>query len=91
MKNEAPPTEPPTAFGRAILRAAEILGDQSALARACRVKPGTIWASIYLKQKCPPWLAVRIFDATAGKVSLKELLPDVYERVEKELSERGAA
>lgn len=67
-------------------RAVEIMGGQKALAQACGERPQTIWETLHRKQKMPAWLAVRIVDATSGKVSIKELLPDVYERVEKEVN-----
>src|SRR6185503_4769887 len=74
-------------FRAGVTRAAEIMGGQKALAKACGLKGGSIWATINTKKKMPAWLAVRIVDATGGQVSIKDLLPDVYERVEAEISE----
>lgn len=75
-------------FRSAIRRAIEIVGSQRALAQACSVKQGDIWQAINKRAKMTAWLAVRIHDATGGQVSIKELLPDVYQRVEAELGER---
>lgn len=61
------------------------MGSQKELANACRVKPGTIWASLNTKAKMPAWLSVRIVKATSGKISMRELLPEVYQIVEKEV------
>lgn len=75
-------------FAVFVARAAQVMGGGKALATACGVKQGTIWATINQKSRLPPWLAVKIVDATGGQVSIKDLLPDVYQRVEAELGER---
>ena len=77
-------------FRAGLRKAVDIMGTQRALAAACNVKQGTIWAALNEKQKMPAWLAVRIADATGGQVSIKELLPDVYDRVEAEIADRVA-
>lgn len=75
-------------FKAGILRAVEIMGSQRALADACGVKPGHIWQAINQRARLQAWLAVRIVDATSGKVSMRELLPEVVDRVEAEIAER---
>lgn len=72
-------------FRSGIRRAVELMGSQRALAEACSVKQGTIWAALNNKAKMPAWLSVRIVEATSGRVSMRELLPEVYEIVEREV------
>lgn len=62
----------------ALNRAIELLGGQSALARACGVKQGHVWHWLNKSRKVPGDYVLTIEAATNGAVSRYELRPDIF-------------
>ena len=62
----------------ALNRAIELLGGQSALARACGVKQGHVWHWLSKSRKVPGDYVLTIEAATNGAVSRYELRPDIF-------------
>ncbi|WP_366940848.1 Cro/CI family transcriptional regulator [uncultured Halomonas sp.] len=62
---------------QALEKACELMGGQSALARACGVTPQAvqIWVAT---GRCPARRAAEIERATWGKVRCEQLRPDLY-------------
>ena len=61
-------------------KAVEIVGGQSALARACGVKQGHVWYWLNEADQVPAEHVLKIEEATGGKVSRHDLRPDIYPR-----------
>lgn len=61
-------------------RAIEILGGQSALARACGKKQAHVWYWLNRSGRVPAEQAITIEQATGGEVSRHDLRPDIYPR-----------
>ena len=59
-------------------RAIELVGGQSALARACGIKQGHVWAWLNKTSKCPAEHVLSIEEATGGTVTRHQLRPDLY-------------
>lgn len=72
----------------AVIRACHLLGSQRALAMACSVNQHDIWRSVHTSKRLPAWLAVRICEATGDQVTIRELLPDVWAAVERQMGSR---
>ena len=64
-------------------RAVEILGGQSALARACGVTQGHVWYWLRKGKQVPAEHVLDIERATSGEVTRYELRPDIYPPPEK--------
>lgn len=62
----------------ALHKAVSILGSQSALARAIRVKQQNIWSWLHVARKVPAEYCLAIEKATQGKVRREELRPDIF-------------
>jgi DNA-binding transcriptional regulator YdaS (Cro superfamily) len=62
----------------ALNRAIEVLGGQSALARACGVKQGHVWHWLNKSRKVPGDYVLTIEAATNGAVTRYELRPDIF-------------
>lgn len=62
----------------AIQNAVEILGSQSALAASIGVSPSFVNQLVNGLRPVPPKLCRRIEVATAGKVTRKQLRPDIF-------------
>jgi DNA-binding transcriptional regulator YdaS (Cro superfamily) len=61
----------------ALQKAIEIVGGQTALAKALNKKQGHVW--IWLERGwVPPDMAIPIERATSGQVTRSDLLPDIY-------------
>ena len=78
---------------KSLERAIEIVGGQSALARACGLKQGHVWAWLNKASRCPAEHVLGVEKATLGKISRHQLRPDLYpqtpaERRTKEESEK---
>ena len=59
-------------------RAVEILGSQSALARACGKAQGHVWWWLNRSKRVPAEQVLVIERATKGRVTRHELRPDLY-------------
>lgn len=59
-------------------QAIQIVGGQSALARACDVKQGHVWNWLNKSGKCPAEHVLGVEEATGGKVTRHQLRPDLY-------------
>jgi len=59
-------------------RAVEIVGGQSALARALGVKQGHVWHWLNKSGRCPAEHVLTVETATSGAVSRHQLRPDLY-------------
>lgn len=64
----------------ALQRAVKLVGGQSALARAVKVRQGHVWSWLNRSKRVPPEYAMKVEAATGGKVSKHELRPDLYQR-----------
>lgn len=62
---------------QALEKACEVMGGQSALARACGVSPQAVQQWVGVGQ-CPAKRAAEIERATWGKVRCEQLRPDLY-------------
>ena len=62
----------------ALHKAVILLGSQSALARAIRVKQQNIWSWLHIARKVPAEYCLAIEKATQGKVRREELRPDIF-------------
>lgn len=62
----------------ALNRAIEVLGGQSALARACGVRQGHVWHWLNKSRKVPGDYVLTIEAATNGAVTRYELRPDIF-------------
>lgn len=62
----------------ALEKAVELLGSQAELARKIGKKQAHIWNWLHRDRKVPADMAMRIEEATAGKVTRHELRPDLY-------------
>ena len=62
---------------QAIEKACDLMGGQSALARACGVTPQAVqhWVAV---GRCPAGRAVEVERVTWGKVRCEQLRPDLY-------------
>ncbi len=58
--------------------AIKILGSQTALAKACGVKQGNVWNWLYRDKKITLENAFKIEKATKGKVTQKDMRPDLF-------------
>jgi len=63
------------------MRAVEIMGGQSALARAIggTVKQAHVWHWLHKSEEVPAEHCAAIERATGGKVTRKQLRPDIFE------------
>ncbi len=59
-------------------RAVKLVGGQSAMARACGIKQGHVWAWLNKTSKCPAEHVLSIEQATGGTVTRHQLRPDLY-------------
>jgi len=59
-------------------RAIAIVGGQSAMARACGLKQGHIWAWLNKASRCPAEHVLGVEEATGGEISRHQLRPDLY-------------
>ena len=62
---------------QALEKACELMGGQSALARACGVTPQAVQSWV-ATGRCPARRAAEIERATWGKVRCEQLRPDLY-------------
>ncbi|OYW03315.1 MAG: hypothetical protein B7X11_03380 [Acidobacteria bacterium 37-65-4] len=69
-------------------RAIEILGGQSALARACNVKQAHVWNWLHRAKKVPAEQVITIETATKGLVTRSDLRPDIYPPENRRTTER---
>jgi len=58
--------------------AIEIMGSQTALARACGVEQGHVWHWLNRAKKLPAERAIQIEHATNGRVTRHQLRPDLF-------------
>lgn len=63
---------------QALHKAVEIVGGQSALARALKVSQGNIWNWLHRNKRVPAGRVLAVEEATEGKVSRHDLRPDLY-------------
>ncbi|TQE95221.1 MAG: helix-turn-helix domain-containing protein [Spiribacter salinus] len=63
----------------AIMKAVQVCGSQSELARRIGVKQAHVWYWIHRGRKAPPEHCRAIETATGGVVSVYDLRPDVFE------------
>ena len=61
-----------------IRRAVEIVGSQQRLAEACGVRQQHVWDWMHRDKRLPAERAIQIERATAGRVTLHQLRPDLY-------------
>lgn len=59
-------------------KAIKIVGSQSALAKACNVKPAYIWNWLNRDKKVPAEFAIPVARAVNFRVTPHELRPDIY-------------
>jgi len=63
----------------ALIKAVEIVGGQSAMARLCGVKQGHVWFWLNKRKgKLPAELALLIEHVTHGAVTRHDLRPDIF-------------
>lgn len=74
---------------RALKRAIDKAGGQSALARACGVKQGHVWHWLNKSRRVPAEQALAVEAATGGAVTRYELRPDIFDSAP--LRVKGAA
>lgn len=63
---------------KALTRAVEICGGQSALARAVGVKQAHVWNWLNVSKRVPADHVPAIEKATGGKVTRRDLRPDLW-------------
>ena len=63
-------------------RAVDIVGTQTALAKACGVKQQHVWKWLHRCPRVPAEHVLAIEKATNGAVSRHDLRPDIYPRAE---------
>jgi DNA-binding transcriptional regulator YdaS (Cro superfamily) len=61
----------------ALREAIKVMGNQTALAKAIGKEQGHIWFWLKRAQKIPPTIAIKIEQATDGKVSRDRLCPEL--------------
>lgn len=61
-----------------IARAIELVGGQTALAKACGVSQQLVWHWLHVAEKIPAERAIDIERATDGKVSRGDIRPDLW-------------
>lgn len=59
-----------------LIKAIEICGSQSELARRCGVNQASVWFWLHRNKSLSPTAAIAIEKATNKKISRKKLLPD---------------
>lgn len=62
----------------ALVKAVALLGSQAELARKIGKKQAHIWNWLHRDHRVPADMAMRIEEATAGRVTRHELRPDLY-------------
>jgi len=63
---------------RVLERAIDMVGGQSAMARACGVKQGHVWAWLNKSGRCPAKHVLAVEAATNMEITRHQLRPDVY-------------
>ncbi len=63
---------------KALEKAVDLAGGQTALANLLGVTQGRIWNWLNRDQKVSPEMVIAIETATGGKVSRHDLRPDIY-------------